>query len=160
MPNGPARTGIMSHNPVRGMTRPRGAGAHSEREAWEMVRFIAIRLLESYGREPRRVMEAAEALREEADMMLAQLARGVHENPSLVVFGNPPGFTRFQCEVGPKLGEVERLQYRRTARPRGYYFHAFGLGDALHIARTRQGSRIVLIASETLDPLWGNEEEA
>lgn len=157
-----------------------GAAGQSEREAWEEIQRVA-RYQYSYAMRAladlkmlnvvsaNRALSEMEALARRAeavaDVMLAQLRRGIHENPALVVYGNPrgdaytPGFHATRLSIGPKLGEVEQLSYERMATPRGYYFHDFGDGDALHVARTQQGSRVVVIANEGMKPLWGTEEE-
>ena len=88
-------------------------------------------------------------------------ASGLHENPgALVLYGNPPTVRSGDTvgvKVGPSLGVIEELNYRRSKAPAGYYFHVFGRTDALCLGTLRDGQRIVLIVNAQGKDLWGEQ---
>lgn len=95
-------------------------------------------------------------IQDKLEQMAILAEAGIHQNPgALIVYGNP-GLAPLTVNVGPVLGFVEQLKYERTVKPKGYYFHDFGSGDAL-VVGTLDGSKqkIVLVMNVNGKPLWG-----
>lgn len=135
--------------------------AYSEGAAWRTVQVEMDelrRLVQQSQMDRRLVLASITKTRVIADVMLAQLDRDQHANPRqrnpILVYGNPPGPT-LQVRFGDILGYVERLDYERTATPRGLYFHDFGNADALWTASLADKQRVVVIANVNHRPLWG-----
>lgn len=139
------------------MSRERGVSEHA---AWSEIIESATevqRLIRSKGTRQAVIDSYLNKILAVADGMRRQVDRGIHENPALVMYGNPakvgPGDT-IGIELGVLLGFVERLDYERVAKPQGFYFHDFGSSDALWTATMRDGQRVVLLANVNARPLW------
>lgn len=83
-----------------------------------------------------------------------QVRQGYHRNPSLVIFGNPPGKTlRGPIEVcGPMSREAHAILYRHVEDNKAYR-HDFENPTTL-LAIERDGKREVLITSPDGEPIW------
>jgi len=110
-------------------------------------------------------IETRELLKQ-VQRLQGQVGRGLHtnparrRNPALVLYGNPgqqltgqPGVT-LSVTLGAVLGYIERLDYERTKKPVGLYFHEFGPADALWTGELADGQKVVLIANVKNRPLW------
>ena len=64
----------------------------SEREAWSDVHRLAQRIIDDVGvvSRPEVIKDMARRIRRNAELALIQLDAGLHRNPALVVYGNPP----------------------------------------------------------------------
>jgi hypothetical protein len=88
---------------------PKGLG---ERQAWQHVRMYAEAIL-SHKATPT-IHRRAEEIRQWAEMMLEQLERGIHENPTLAVLGNPPAKV-----VGTLSNRLYEVRYLHKGEGRG-----------------------------------------
>jgi hypothetical protein len=157
------------------LTRKRGRNpvAYSEKKAWLAVQEIADRLaryavsLHKQGRGEEWLEAETEAriLLGLAEYMQEQLARGVHVNPALAVFGNPR-------KARVLSNDVQAVLYRHAADGLDYV-HPFGKGVAVKNKRdgstviraavsARSGVRATLLENGSVllrhptKPLWGN----
>lgn len=131
-------------------------------------RRLRVPLQDQPGHAKEEINDALDAIETEARRLQSQVARGLHTNPgytpnpALVLYGNPPG--RGVTIEGPVvvdlvaiLGHVEQLKYKRTLRPKGYYFHDFAEGDSLIAGTLSTGQKVVVILNANGRPLWGEE---
>ncbi|HEX3698904.1 MAG TPA: hypothetical protein VH374_26275 [Polyangia bacterium] len=116
---------------------------HSEREAWELVRAIALKIAVRGNDNG--------ALRQEllgtADTMLAQLRQGIHENPPLLIWPNPP--SRTDEVLSTKVLAIEYVHAEDGQR----YRHKFSAGDSL-VTMDRRGVKYLAIIRADGRPLW------
>ena len=124
------------------LTRKRNRAAsppYSERQAWKAVQEMARRI--ARGLKGRAGLEELEAdaiiMGNLAEYMLDQVARGVHKNPLLAVFGNPP--------KGAVTGsdDIQAILYRHKEDGRDYV-HPFGQGVKVQLKR--DGSTVIRAA--------------
>jgi hypothetical protein len=106
----------------RGFKAPRkNPRAYSESEAWELVLSYAKRLRKPNA--PR--AQLLWYITNVAEEMLAQVQRGVHENPTLAVLGNPPAKV-----VGTLSRRLYELRYKHASDGKDYR-HPFGPGASV-----------------------------
>lgn len=119
------------------LTRKRGRNpvAYSEKKAWKAVEEIARRIARTV---PKNSEVEADALilAGLSEYMLEQLARGVHVNPALAVFGNP-------SKARLLSNDVQAVLYRHAADGRDYV-HPFGKG--VRVVNKRDGSTVIRAA--------------
>lgn len=106
----------------------RNAPEHSERIAWEHVHNKARQVLDTLN--PRSVEgRAVQSILGTADVMLGQLAKGIHANPPLTVFSlaNPP-----HGRGAPQLmsRHLYTIEYRHAKNGKDYY-HDFKPGTQM-----------------------------
>jgi len=112
---------------------------YSERQAWKAVQEMARRI--ARGLKGRPGLEELEAdaliMGNLAEYMLDQVARGVHKNPLLAVFGNPV--------KGAVTGsdDIQAILYRHKEDGRDYV-HPFGQGVKVQLKR--DGSTVIRAA--------------
>ena len=109
------------------------------------------------------VLRAFEAIEEEARALQAQVHRGVHVNPPLVVFGNPPLRVRWQgtSELRLKLtgligDQVDQIKYRHAedGKPYVHDFERNGTGMwAALVEGWKPEYRVVVLLNHRY-PLW------
>jgi hypothetical protein len=92
-----------------------------------------------------------------ANRMRAQLVEGVHENPPLVVYGNPPiGFRGAKQVSGRFAGKmssnVYEVRYRHFEDDKDYR-HPFEPGTDMW-AIVDRGERQILLTRDDGAPLW------
>lgn len=132
------RKGRAVLTPQSVLTRKRNP-AHSERTAWATVATKAAELIaheQASGGGGRHgpALAKARAIEHIAKAMLVQLERGIHANPQLAVFGNPPLLSR----------DVQAVLYRHAEDGKDYV-HPFGTG--LRVKNKRDGSTVVRAAT-------------
>lgn len=113
---------------------------YSERQAWQAVKEMAARIARGLkGQTGFDELEAdALIMGNLAEYMLDQLGRGVHKNPMLAVFGNPP--------KGAVTGsdDIQAILYRHKEDGRDYV-HPFGQGVKVQLKR--DGSTVIRAAA-------------
>lgn len=124
--------------------------AHSESKAWLTVVKLAKSIARSENATQRSLL--ATDIERIADRMLDQLQNGMHENPGLVVWGNPP--EKF-------AGRIDALQTRRLYEVRYKhaedgkdYRHEFKAAAQLFTVKLDDGMRALLVVSKDGKPLW------
>ena len=139
----------------------------SETRAWDKVRQIADGIRRSTagqrarGLDAEGIKDAGQVLYELANEMLAQLDRGVHENPAtLAVWGNPPVGSEQKIYFDQPIGfRVHDIRYEHVD-DRQYYKHTFASGvemwSVLRGARasTREQHQDVLLTRPDGRTLW------
>lgn len=137
----------------------------SERTEWMKVRNHARRILERVDRERQKydpggdVQYAAAQIMAIADAMLEQVERGVHHNPPLVVFGNPPhgrGTTQHNLRVGlvdVMSHDIHSVAYTHVEDGKDYK-HDFEHPTDLIAAEQSDGRRVLVIRSPSGRDVW------
>lgn len=93
---------------------PQQGRGKSETIAWKEVKIAAQGIRSATKNQA--IYNNADGLVDLADRMLSQVARGIHENPTLAVVG----------ALNPPLGTAVELKYHRTAgKHPGWYSHKF-----------------------------------
>jgi len=114
-------------NPRRRRRNPNGwQSRHSETAAWKSVESYALRILERKAAPA--IHRQAEDIRAVASVMLTQLGKGTHVNPTLAVLGNPPG----QVLSTHTYGGAIRYRHRQDGKD---YRHTFGAGSSILLLR-------------------------
>ncbi len=136
----------------------------SEKQAWEDMDVLGQSLLASTDKAVRNIGREIMATAAE---MLGQLRQGIHKNPPLIVYGNPPMKTRRKRGgitlgsksfdwVGQIGAQVYKVQYRHADDNKPYQ-HPFD-GPAEMYAVIRDGVRPdqhdVLITGRDGQPMW------
>jgi len=138
----------------------------SESQALERIR-AALQEIEGLAGVDRRGM-AISNLAREADgfvqTLLSQASRGIHRNPPLVIFGNPPlhvgrrvhsaGAGRIDI-LGEMSHDVHELRYTHLDDGKSYK-HVFESGDVgMYAVTTGNGRRLdILLTGGSGQPLW------
>lgn len=99
---------------------PRGK---SESQAWREVKMVAQGIRRATTSQA--IYNNADGLVDLADRMLSQVARGIHENPTLAILGNPPAKV-----VGTLSRRLYELRYKHASDGKDYR-HPFGPGASV-----------------------------
>ena len=130
------------------------ARAISEHEAWTKVQSHALRILERKATPS--IHDAAERIRSWAEVMLAQLDQGLHENPPLAIWANPKNPATLRITFSEMLSRrVYNVQYKHVTDGQDYE-HPFGPGVDLVSALTNDGGKIVVLVGRQGQDLWAD----
>ena len=114
------------------------------------------------------VLRAFEAIEEEARALQGQVQRGVHVNPPLVVFGNPPlrarrrtvgtDMVELRVTLAGLIGDqVDQIKYRHAddGKPYVHDFERDGTGMwAGTVENWTSGRRRIVVLLNDRHPLW------
>ena len=133
----------------------------SEAAAWKKVRDIAdgVRRSDadrrSHGIDSEWIKDGGQILFELAGTMLAQLKHGIHKNPALAIWGNPPNRDHWLVlKLDRKLSsEVHAIRYNHRTDHKNYQ-HDFDPGVDMVTAVTEDGQRVIVILARDGREIW------
>ena len=135
--------------------------AESERSMWRGVQSAARtiqKLLDKPSRNAHVIRYEASAIERWASEMLAQLDRGIHRNPPLVLFTNPPrtvGRPQRVQVMGCLSHDIHSVAYTHCEDGQSYK-HDFEQPTDLLAAETEDGKRVLVIRNPHGLAVWGD----
>lgn len=115
----PATVRRLFENPKRARRVKRNRPRYSEQVAWETIAAYAANAIRQHRQGKSPPVALFYNMETVAERMLDQLERGIHANPTLAIFGNPP-----RGKVKKQLGRVVEVRYKRDDDGK-LYFHKY-----------------------------------
>jgi hypothetical protein len=104
----------------------------------------------------RATRQELDRLDELAHTMQRQLGEGIHQNPLLAIWPNPPGSIRISFD-GRLSTRVYLVQYKHSEDGQDYE-HAFAPGIAMLRVILNGGAHAILMVSEKGEDIWQDFE--